>query len=206
MSSALSRPNLGDFKSFVSFLLQESMQPHSFLQVYPHSHFIPRTHFFSLGHLVLAGTEISGTLPTELGLCTSLGTLLWSVGSTPIHSVKLTLPPLSAQSDWTCTPRFCQGKYRMNWAIYQDLVSGWLLVVTRKHLQTVSHCSSSFSLEFLDAADCDFSGTIPDSIFSIASLCKSLILPVRKMCTYFFRPLLPFYFPSLHRFAEFGQK
>jgi hypothetical protein len=108
------------------------------------------------------------------------------------QTVKLTLP-LSEQNDWSCAVRCCQGKYRVNWAICRSLVSGWLLVMTRNHLQIISRFSSSFSLEYLDAANCDFSGTIPDPIFSIASLSKSLIL--RKIYTCLFGPLLPSTFP-----------
>jgi hypothetical protein len=78
MSPVPSRPNLGDFKSFVSF-------PSATIDattVFFSSILLTRISFdelifFSLERLYLTGTGISGTLPTELGLCTSLGTLLW---------------------------------------------------------------------------------------------------------------------------------
>jgi hypothetical protein len=108
----------------------------------------------------------------------------------------------SAQNNCLWAQRFCQGKYRVNWAICQTFVSGWLLVVITNHLRLVLTFSSSLSLGRLHAVGCAFSGAIPDSIFSMPSLCKSLIL--RERYTYLFGPPLPFYFSRPNSFAKFG--
>ena len=55
--------------------------------------------FFSLERLYLTGTAgIDGTLPTELGLCTSLGTSVIVVSGEHSQTVNLTIP-FSAQNN-----------------------------------------------------------------------------------------------------------
>ena len=131
-------------KSSWVFLLQQSMQPRSFLQLcIAHSHFNLQT-FFSLEHLYLLETGIAGTLPNELGSCTSLGTSVIVVSGEHSQTVKLTLP-FCAQKNCGWADCVSLEKYRVNWEIWHALVSRWLLVVTRgNHLQIVSRFSFVF--------------------------------------------------------------